>query len=317
MTSSLPIILHHFDGSPFSEKVRIAFGYKKIPWHSVQIPRILPRPHLMPLTGGYRRTPTMQIGADIYCDTQIILRELERRFPTPTLFPGGNAGVPWALSMWTDRTFFMNNVKISLGARGAAIPAEFLADRERLFDAPLDTAAMLATMPQSRDQFRAHIGWVEAQLDDGRPWLLGAQLSLADISAYMIVWHLRTSLSDDEAIDVAGLEPILRSNPRTLAWERRMQAIGHGERTELSADDALAIAAAATPQTQVEVDPGDPNGRKPGDRVAIVPDDYGKVEVTGTIVSLSAQHIAIARRESEVGETIVHFPRAGFAVHPA
>ena len=316
MTSPLPIILHHFDPSPFSEKIRLAFGYKKIAWHSVQIPRILPRPKLMPLTGGYRRTPTMQIGADIYCDTQIILRELERRFPTPTLFPGGNTGVPWAVSMWTDRTFFMNNVKISLGARGDAIPAEFLADRERLFDAPLDVAGMRTAMPQSRDQFRAHIGWIESQLGDGRPWLLGAELSLADISAYMIVWHLRTSLTD-ESIDVAGLEPIFRSLPRTLEWERRMQAIGHGTRTELSEDEALAIAAAAPPQTPVEADPGDPNGRKPGDRVGIVPDDYGKVAVTGTIVSLSAQHIAIARSESGVGDTVVHFPRAGFAVIPA
>jgi glutathione S-transferase len=315
MTTQYPIILHHFDPSPFSEKIRLVFGYKSISWHSVQIPRILPRPNLMPLTGGYRRTPTMQIGADIYCDTQIIIRELERRFPTPTLFPGGNAGVPWALTMWTDRIFFMNNVKISLGARGDAIPREFLADRERLFDAPLDIAGMRAAMPQSRDQFRAHIGWIEAQLEDGRPWLLGDGLSLADISAYMIVWHLRTSLTD-AAIDVAGLEPIFRSAPRTLAWERRIKAIEHGTRAELSEEEALTIAAVATPQTPVEADPGDPNGRKPGDRVSIVPDDYGKVEVTGTIVSLSAQHIAIARRESGVGDIVVHFPRAGFAVIP-
>ena len=96
-----------------------------------------------------------------------------------------------------------------------------------------------------------------------------------------------------------------------------MQAIGHGERTELSAEDALDIAAGATPQTPVEADPGNPNGRKPGDHVAIVPDDYGKMEVTRTIVSLSAQHIAIARNESRVGEVVVHFPRAGFAVLPA
>lgn len=74
-------ILHHFDQSPFSEKIRIIFGFKKLAWHSVRISRIMPRPDLMPMTGGYRRTPTMQIGADVYCDTQIIIRELERRYP--------------------------------------------------------------------------------------------------------------------------------------------------------------------------------------------------------------------------------------------
>jgi len=89
-----PIILHHFDQSPFSEKIRVIFGFKQVAWTSVRISRIMPRPDLMPMTGGYRRTPVMQIGADIYCDTQIIIRELEARFPTPTLFPPGTPAFP-------------------------------------------------------------------------------------------------------------------------------------------------------------------------------------------------------------------------------
>ena len=88
-----PIILHHFDRSPFSEKIRVVFGHKGLSWRSVRIPPIMPKPDLMPLTGGYRRTPVMQIGADVFCDTQIIIREIERRFPSPTLFPPGAAGV--------------------------------------------------------------------------------------------------------------------------------------------------------------------------------------------------------------------------------
>src|SRR5260370_28022092 len=88
-----PIILHHFDQSPFSEKIRLIFGLKNIAWTSVRISRIMPRPDLMPLTGGYRRTPVMQIGADIYCDTQCIMRELERRFSAPSPLPGGYSGI--------------------------------------------------------------------------------------------------------------------------------------------------------------------------------------------------------------------------------
>ena len=75
-----PLVLHHFDQSPFSEKNRVILGFKLLAWKSVRISRVMPRPDLMPLTGGYRRTPTMQIGADIYCDTQIIIRELEAGF---------------------------------------------------------------------------------------------------------------------------------------------------------------------------------------------------------------------------------------------
>ena len=92
MSSADEIILHHYDASLFSEKIRLAFGLKNLPWRSVIISSIMPRPDLMPLTGGYRKTPVMQIGADIYCDTQCILRELERRFPEPTLYPGASEG---------------------------------------------------------------------------------------------------------------------------------------------------------------------------------------------------------------------------------
>ena len=118
-----PIILHHFDRSPFSEKIRVVFGHKGLSWRSVRIPQIMPKPDLMPLTGGYRRTPVMQIGADVFCDTQIIIREIERRFPSPTLFPPGAAGVPWGLSSWTDRAFFQNAVNLVFGDARSEGPA--------------------------------------------------------------------------------------------------------------------------------------------------------------------------------------------------
>jgi hypothetical protein len=109
---------------------------------------------------------------------------------------------------------------------------------------------------------------------------------------------------------------MLAKFPRTLAWEKRIQAIGHGSRTEMSSGEALDIAAQASPQSPTFGDPDDPNGRQPADRVSVVPDDYGKVEVRGEIISLSTQHIAIRRHDHRVGETVVHFPRAGFIVSP-
>jgi glutathione S-transferase len=315
VSTRYPVILHHFDQSPFSEKVRVIFGFKQLMWKSVRISRTMPRPDLMPLTGGYRRTPVMQIGADIYCDTQIIIRELEERFPTPTLLPGGNAGLPWALAMWSDRAFFQNTVNLVFGVLGDKVPQDFIADRGRLRGAKFDVQAMRAAIPQMREQFRAHVGWIAAQLADGRDWLLG-EFSLADVSAYMNVWYTRSNLAKADQV-VAGLDQIYGEFPHVLAWERRMQAIGHGSRTEISAKEALEIAAQARPQTAALADPRDPNGRKPGDRVSIVPDDYGKVEVHGKIVSLSAQRIAIGRDDAQIGEVVVHFPRAGFIVVPS
>ena len=308
MTSPNPIILHHFEKSPFSEKVRVVFGLKNIEWTSVLISRIMPRPDLMPMTGGYRRTPVMQIGADIYCDTQIIMRELERRFPEPTLFPDCK-GLGWATAMWTDRSFFQNTVNLVFGMLADQVPQDFIADREQLRGARFDVAAMTAAIPQMRDQFRAHLQWIEAQLADGRPWLGGDRAGLCDVNAYMNVWYVRSNLADSDAM--------FTEFANTRAWEARLRSVGHGRRSELSTSAALDIAAAATPQTAVLADPGDPNGRKPGDRVDVMPDDYGKIKVGGEIVALSAQHIAIRRHDPRAGEVVVHFPRAGFLVLPA
>jgi hypothetical protein len=194
------------------------------------------------------------------------------------------------------------------GALADRIPQDFIADREKLRGAKFDVAAMTAAIPQMRDQFRAHLQWIENQLVGGRKWMSGASAALCDVNAYMNIWYVRAHLPNAEEMlaefDAAG------------AWEKRMRAIGHGRRSEMSASAALDLAAAATPQTAELSDPNDPNGRKPGDKVAVMPDDYGKVKVSGEIVALSSQHIAIRRNDPRAGEIVVHFPRAGFLVLP-
>jgi glutathione S-transferase len=309
MAREHPIILHHFPQSPFSEKIRLIFGLKNIAWTSVLISRIMPRPDLMPMTGGYRRTPVMQIGADIYCDTQCIIRELERRFPAPTLLPDACRGLASAMAMWTDKSFFQSTVNLIFGSMADKVPQEFMADREKLRGAKFDVAAMAAAIPQMRDQFRANVQWIEAQLAGGGDWMCGDRASLADINAYMNVWYVRAHLPD--------LDRVLAEFPATRAWETRMRAIGHGSSSEMSTSEALEIATRATPQTAELADPYDPNGRKPGDYVEVMPDDYGKIGVRGEIVALSSQHIAIRRNDPIAGDVVVHFPRAGFLVRPA
>jgi hypothetical protein len=46
--------------SPFSEKVRLVLGYKQLAWKSVIVPAIMPKPDVVALTGGYRKTPFLQ-----------------------------------------------------------------------------------------------------------------------------------------------------------------------------------------------------------------------------------------------------------------
>ncbi|MEA2836769.1 MAG: hypothetical protein QOD89_1319 [Bradyrhizobium sp.] len=297
MTS--PVILHHFEASPFSEKIRLIFGLKKIAWQSVLIPRIMPKPELMPLTGGYRRTPVLQIGADVFCDTQVIARELEARFPEPSLCPAGHAGMPWIVGMWTDRAFFNSTIPLVFGSLGDKVP------QTKLRGAPFDVAAMTAALPHHRAQFRTNMDLLEAELS-ARPWLLGDTASLADVNAYMNLWYVRTNLPDSGAL--------FEEFSRVRDWERRLKAAGHGARTDISGADAIAIAHAAKPDTKVTPDPRDPSGHKPGDRVAVIADEPVRTTVEGEIVALSAQHIAIRRVDARAGEVVVHFPRSGYVV---
>src|SRR6186713_1010576 len=95
------LILHHYWESPYAEKIRRVMGMKGLTWRSVIIPMVMPKPDLTALTGGYRKTPVLQIGADVYCDSQLIMRELERRHPTPSFYPAGR-GAADALAWWAE-----------------------------------------------------------------------------------------------------------------------------------------------------------------------------------------------------------------------
>src|ERR1051325_7435713 len=124
IASMTDIILHHYDTSPYAEKVRTGLGLKGLAWASVELPVIMPKPNLTALTGGYRKTPVLQIGADIYCDSQLIMRELERRYPTPSFYPVGR-GAADALAWWAEKTTFFPAVSIAFAKRLDALPEGF------------------------------------------------------------------------------------------------------------------------------------------------------------------------------------------------
>jgi glutathione S-transferase len=301
------IILHQYPASPYAEMVRLALGLKGLSWSRVEQSNIMPRPFLSPLTGGYRRIPVMQIGADIYCDTGLILREIDRRFPDPPLTPRGQEGIAWALRNWAERAWFGATVAVVFGARGDQVPAEFIKDREELSGRPFDVNALKAAAPMMGDQWRANADLVEAQLASSGPFLFGDSPGAADLAAYLNVWFLRSGEPDAFARFTASM-------PGLLAWSKRMAALGHGQPTDMSAEVAFSIAAAAAPEAARPSMDGEAQGLAPGMQVAVMPDDYGRNPVAGEIVLVTPQEIAVRRQAEGAGEVVVHFPRAGFFV---
>lgn len=300
------IILHHYPTSPYGEMIRMALGLKGLPWRSVIQSNMMPRPHLTPLTGGYRRIPVMQIGADVYCDTQIILREIDRRFPDPPLEPAGQEGLGWALRHWAGTTFFQACVGIIFGTIGEHVPKAFIEDREKLSGRPFDVAAMKAAAPMLMDQWRAQAAWVEARAAGGSAFLLGDRPGLADLAAAMPFWFLRSGLAP-------VFEKLTADMPNARAWFARLEALGHGAPQDMTPEEALAVARAATPAAALPSQP-EPQGFAPGDRVTVMADDYGRDPIAGVVSHCSANRIALARETAEAGAVVTHFPRAGFFV---
>jgi glutathione S-transferase len=303
------VILHHYPMSPYAEKARKALGIKRLAWRSVTIPVIMPKPDLTTLTGGYRKTPVMQIGADIYCDTQLILRELERRFPEPSLYRGTDAGTANALSYYLDRTLFSPVVGMTFGLSPKMLPEGFAEDRAKLMGRELNMERLKQAVPMLLDQLRPQFAWIEAMLVDGRAYLCGEYPTTVDCSAYHLCWFITSNVN--------GSTPPLGELPKIHAWMQRMERIGHGQPSEMSSQEALAIAKAATPQAEERTDANDPYGRKPGMRVQVTPDDIGRDPVVGELLALSTYEVVIRRSDPQVGEVAVHFPRAGFIIQPA
>ena len=309
------IILHHYAFSTFSEKVRVALGLKSLAYGSVDIPGLPPRPLLAPLTGGYRRAPVLQIGADIYCDTNIILPALERLFPPPefaSFYPSGSEGITRGLSFAWGREMWIPTIGVLTHFIGEHIPPEFIKDRkDDYLYVDISKDAMAPDLPLYRQRVTAQYAWLKSALADGRRFIFGDAPGALDLSCYQTICLLRKNCPPE-------VDTLLGIDGPLPAWYERITAIGHGTPTPMSPEDAFAVAREASPAAVTHLRPdGDPSGLPAGAKVTVTPDDNARVPVSGTLVAASDSEIVIHRRDAQAGDLHIHFPRLGFDVLPA
>lgn len=287
------IILHHYPDSFFAEKIRRILAFKGLPWHSVEQPMIMPKPDLIALTGGYRRIPVLQIGADIYCDTACIARCLERLAPTPSILPRPLAGLAATVEDWADRRLVSLIGPSVVVARIPTMPPGFLEDR----------AAMTPGLSEKALRFVAPHGWPQALVAFDRldaqlgysAFLLGDAFTLADAACFHPLWFAKS---------VPALFEAVTARPALAAWFARIEAFGPGDAKAMTADEALAIARDSQPE----------DGTNTGDTVAITADDFGTEKTVGTLARLTADEITLHRHDPALGDIAVHFPRIGYRI---
>jgi glutathione S-transferase len=304
-------ILHHYPPSLFSEKVRALFGYLGLQWQSVIIPPIMPRPHLMPLSGGYRKTPIMQIGANVYCDTEIICRKLAELAGDSNLYAPGF--VAERVARWADTELFRTTVALNfrpeaLEAQMSQMSAEemeaFTKDRAELSGG----APIVAVDPAAAEaDFVGVLESLDGSLE--QPFLFGSQPSIADFSLYHCLWFVAGNGAN---------APLLEPWKKVQDYLQRMQAFGHGSVSEISAESALAMGRDGEPQlADASVDARLAGKHKAGDAVTVAPNDYGRIPVAGQLLSWNRNEIVIQREDDQAGTIMVHFPNQGFEVAAA
>lgn len=236
--NSNTLILHQYEISPFSEKVRVVLGMKNLQWHACNQPIMMPKPEMVALTGGYRRIPILQIGADLYFDSLFIIEELERRYPLRSVFSVQGKGLTWALSHWSDDAFFYSLVTILFASNDWDYDEAFLSDRSDLLGRPFDENAMSDAMPQAKANLRMSLQWLENQFSDGRRYLLGNKSEAIDAAAYFPLFFISTGKGASKII--------LKDYPLVCRWIERIKAIGYGVRLEdITGQQALNVASAA------------------------------------------------------------------------
>jgi glutathione S-transferase len=305
------IILHHYPESPFAEKARLLLGYKDLAWKSVTIPIVMPKPDLTALTGGYRRTPVLQIGADIYCDTALIADLLERLAPANSFYPEGHEGIARTIAQWADSTLFMTAVAYFYQASGMELllarmtPGQLQAFQQ-------DRAALmgnraLPSLAEVSTSLSLYLQRLQLTLQDGRRFLLGDAASLADFACYHPLWFIQA---------VPPSAAMFQANPHVGKWMERVKGIGHGHCIEVSGLDAIAVARNGSSAARAST-ASDLPGIAIGDEVAVMPSDYGLDPVRGQLVVLEANHVAVRRTDARAGTVVVHFPRLGYKVDRA
>jgi glutathione S-transferase len=308
------LILHNYPSSPFSEKIRLVLGYKHLAWKSVLIPSIMPKPDVVALTGGYRKTPILQVGADVYCDSALICDVLEHVQPEPALYPPHLKGVSRVFAQWADTTLFWAAMAYNLQPKGAAqVFAKALPDAAKVFSE--DRKAMAGNMVRLRpadatSAYRSYLRRI-AHMVEEHEFLFGAEPCIADFAAYHALWYTR--------VQVPVMADILNATPAVGEWMDLMAAIGHGANDRLPSGDAITVANRAEPMPAGQnllIDSAfqDDHGIALGTKVTITAESFGPESTEGELIAATRTHYSLRREHPLTGTVHVHFPRIGYVL---
>ncbi|KAF2430790.1 hypothetical protein EJ08DRAFT_633215 [Tothia fuscella] len=317
------IVLYHYTFSPYARRIVWYLQLRGIPYAQCLQPAILPRLDLEALNVNYRRIPILSIGRDFYCDTRLILRKLDSKFP-----PGLSSDDPnlkaleRLLERWTvDAGIFGRAVQLIPTDLPNMRDPKFHKDREA-FSGRIggwDKEKMEKARPEAVVHIRDAFELMESTLlADGRDWVFKTEKpSMGDIEA---VWpfHWLT--------DMPGALPDTISDrqfPKVFAWlDRFRNAVAQAKESgpkpvTLKGKDVVEyMKTAQLVESSGEIDVNDPLGLKAGDEVEVWPIETGFTHRDrGKLVTLTPNEVVVSKHTRHGNKEIhVHCQRWGFRV---
>ena len=263
---------------------------------------IAPKPDVEALTGGYRGTPVLQIGRDVFIDNWMIARALDEFDASGPAINAQGGLREAALYAWGER-LFTPLLHAALAAYQSEWDADFLADRKRVFpDVDFDT--LNVSDPDRRSQVRAYLGTVEAQLGLDQDFLGGAQADSCDIHVWGMVWMIHSALP--------ALIPIVETFPRLTDWYERVSAFGTGDREDVKIDVAWQSLKDGPARPLPDTPDHEPLAPWVGEVVDIAAGSADRGSASGRLLAVDHEQVVLGVEPISGEAAQVWFPRFGY-----
>lgn len=202
------IVLYQFEMSPFCDKIRRILNFKRIPYETREV-------GLLEAMTSYRKinpagkVPALVDGGRTVCDSTDIAYYLEERYPDRALLPSDPAerALVHVFEDWADESVYFLEIRFRFGLphNRARSLKRLLEHENALVKGIMPWVAPLAISNQLKAQgigrksveqaiadLGRHLDAVEARLS-GRQWLVGENISLADIAVFAQFFAVRDS----------------------------------------------------------------------------------------------------------------------------
>jgi hypothetical protein len=179
--------------------------------------------------------------------------------------------------------------------------AEYRADRSALLGKTFDIDAMERAWPASSESLRWHLALLDRQLTDGRTFLTGNALDIADATFYALIHYMHCGKGKTSAL--------LQDFPAVEAWAERVRAVGHGECKNITRADAIAIARSEEPAAITRKSSRLPHEPKPGERVQVKYSDGNTPPLRGVLEWITPSRLSVRTESPTLGSMMLHMPR--------